>query len=101
MSNTTLAWLNPDKNPILHIAIRRLFYDHFAAGENEREVIKNVSMFKAMGYQGTILGYAREVLVENISQNEEARNKILVKEWFEGNLRTLKMVASGDFLAIK
>lgn len=63
---------------------------------------------KSLGFKGVILGYARESVARMEgadSRWEPASQKALedsaVEEWKQGNLRTLKMIGEGDYLAIK
>jgi len=104
------GWLlNPDHNPILRAFIRKLIYDHFCAGENEQEIKETISTMKNMGFEGVILGYAKEVVVNKSATAEEAAGigstesvaEEAIVDWKLGNLRTLSMLDNGDFLAIK
>lgn len=71
------SWLfNTNQNPMLHWVERKLIYDHFCAGENDVEVRKTIEMTKAMGYEGVILGYARETVVnKNAAAIEAVRSR--------------------------
>ncbi|KAH8601577.1 proline oxidase Put1 [Bisporella sp. PMI_857] len=102
ISNSNSWFLNPDRNPILHAIIRKMFYDHFAAGENETEIRRTMMTMKRMGFEGVILGYGRETLVDhdNCSRASDVMEKC-IKEWKDGTLRTLAMLGKGDFLALK
>lgn len=66
-----------------------------------------------MGYQGVILGYAKEAV---LNADEAANNIIpsaaggqqygpryyeMIEEWRNGTLQTLRMLGPGDFLALK
>lgn len=104
------SWfLNPARNPVVHLLVRKLFYDHFCAGENEEEVKGTIATIKEMGYEGVILGYAKETLVDKNSSAGEASQaggggEVLAKaveEWKVGTLKTLEMLGKGDFLAVK
>jgi len=104
------SWfLNPDRNPVLRAIVKKLFYDHFCAGENEGEIKKTISTIKNMGFEGVILGYAKEVVVDKNATAEEAAAfgstdlaaEKAITEWKLGNLRTLSMLGDGDFLAVK
>lgn len=104
------AWLlNPNKNPVLRVFVRKLIYDHFCAGENEQEIKATISTMKLMGFQGVILGYAKEVVVDKSATAEEAAGlgntgsaaDQAIIDWKLGNLRTLSMLDNGDYLAIK
>jgi hypothetical protein len=102
-------WLfSPDKNPVLHLTVRKLVYDHFCAGENEEEIKITIANFKKMGFEGVILGYAKETLVDKSASAEEAAKsgetgpiEKVVEEWKHGTLRTLGMLGKRDFLAVK
>ncbi|PYH44615.1 putative proline oxidase Put1 [Aspergillus saccharolyticus JOP 1030-1] len=106
--------LRPSSNPAMDYLLRRTIYDHFCAGTNEVEVRQTVHEMKRLGYKGVILGYARESIAHvNQCSHQETRAAVLqeqqqqaqweeaVEEWKEGNLRTLKMLGEGDYLAIK
>lgn len=100
------SWfLNPDRNPILHHVVRRILYDHFCAGENEKEVEKTIREMKTMGFEGVILGYAKETLVHKYSSPESPVGSVsaedIIEIWKRGTLETLAMLGAGDFLAIK
>lgn len=103
------SWIiNPDRNPLLHVTVRKLFYDHFCAGENEKEVKSTITTIKKMGFEGVILGYAKETLVDKSASAEQATKggemgdlAKVVEEWKEGTLKTLSMLGKGDFLAVK
>jgi hypothetical protein len=100
------SWfLNPDRNPVLHHVVRRIFYDHFCAGENEEEVKNTIREMKTMGFEGVILGYAKETLVHKYSNPESAAGSVsaedIIEIWKRGTLETLAMLGAGDFLAIK
>lgn len=64
---------------------------------------------KQLGYTGVILGYGREVVLKqddsnakaDQSESRRAAYENAVQEWKQGNLRTLKMIGSGDYLGVK
>ncbi|KAK2628737.1 hypothetical protein QTJ16_001840 [Diplocarpon rosae] len=90
--------LNPDKNRLVGISIRRIIYDHFVAGDCEENVKRTVMQMKKTGYKGVILGYAKEYAFDaGDAGNEEAD----VQRWKDGYLRTMGMIGPGDFMAIK
>jgi proline dehydrogenase len=88
--------LSPEKNPVLRSFLKRTFYKQFCAGENASEVNQTVNRLKDIGFKGVILGYAREVVLdekqkENLAscgQDEAAeaciRNEII--PWAKGTL---------------
>lgn len=108
LANSKSVLLNPDKNRLVSGIMRILFYNHFCAGSSELEVRKTVSTMKDMGFKGVILGYAKEVIVDPGATREEAAGsgsaKLIegaIDQWREGNLRSLPMIGTGDFLAVK
>ncbi len=106
-SKTALG--NPDRNPILNKLLRWTIYNHFAAGTCPKEVAKTAAEIKQMGYQGIILGYAKEVVLKEplIGVVSTVQDKYLpchydvVRDWKRGTLDTLRMIEPGDFLAVK
>lgn len=106
ISHSQSWFLNPDRNPILHRLVRGGFYDHFCAGENETQVKETMATMKKMGFEGVILGYARETVIDKslgfdgTTGTERATEKI-VDRWKAGTVQTLAMLGSGDFLGIK
>lgn len=68
-----------------------------------------VATIKQMGYQGIILGYAKEVVLKEplIDVKHVVQDKYLpchydvVNDWKKGTLATLRLVGPGDFLAVK
>ncbi|KAJ5515912.1 hypothetical protein N7527_007472 [Penicillium freii] len=107
-SKSTL--LNPDRNLLLNKFLRWTVYNHFCAGVNRKEVSKTVADIKMMGYQGVILGYSKEIVLdpeEMLSTDASGASKYsekcyqMIDEWKEGTLETLRMVGPGDFLAVK
>ena len=107
MSSSRSLLLNPDRNPLLHTLTRKLFYDHFCAGENGAEVKQAVKSMRELGYKGVILGYAKEsvvpqsqVIAASSAKDVEVVDAI-IEDWVAGTLETLEMIGEGDFLAIK
>lgn len=110
VTNSKSAILNPDRNRILNKILRWTVYDHFCAGTNREEVSKTVAAVKKIGYQGVILGYSREIVVdpnERLTHDESGVSTYsdkcyeMVEEWKDGTLETLRMVGPGDILAVK
>ncbi|KGO39295.1 Proline oxidase [Penicillium expansum] len=102
--------LNPDRNLPLNKFLRWTVYNHFCAGVNRKEVSKTVADIKKIGYQGVILGYSKEIVLdqdERLSTDNSGTSQYsdkcyqMIEEWKEGTLETLRMVGPGDFLAVK
>ncbi|KOS40194.1 hypothetical protein ACN38_g8958 [Penicillium nordicum] len=110
LATSKSALLNPDRNLPLNKFLRWTVYNHFCAGVNRKEVSKTVADIKKMGYQGVILGYSKEIVLdqeEMLSTDASGTSKYsekcyqMIDEWKEGTLETLRMVGTGDFLAVK
>ncbi|KAF4624644.1 hypothetical protein G7Y89_g13526 [Cudoniella acicularis] len=111
LAHETSPILSPDANPILRFFLKHTFYRQFCAGENAAEVRKTVHGLKNLGFKGVILGYAREVVLdENQAGNltscgdyemAEACIRKEITPWMKGTLETVEMTAPGDFVALK
>jgi hypothetical protein len=104
------AFLNPDRNPLLNRLVRWTLYNHFCPGTNRAEVVRTVNEIKKMGYQGVILGYSKEVVLDHSETTQQDIQTAkdyppqyyeVIEEWKRGTLETLRMVGPGDFLALK
>lgn len=107
--DTKSAILSPAKNPFMNVFLRKMIYDHFAAGECAIEVKATIVTMRQMGFKGVILGHAKEVVVDPDARTEgldagmDSAGSVdpVVQQWKEGQLETLKMLGPDDFLAIK
>ena len=106
LSTSKVTLLNPDKNFPLNKLLRWTVYNHFCAGTSSKEVSKTVADVKKIGYQGVILGYSKEIVLdhnEKLAVDESGSAKYsdrcyaMVEEWKNGTLETLRMVGPGDF----
>lgn len=100
--------LNPDRNPVLHFLLKRTVYAQFCAGETAAEVNRTIDRLKGMGYKGVILGYAREICMDEKDAkdaskraNEAKSNVHEISKWAQGNSATVNMAQEGDFVALK
>ncbi|KAI6784602.1 proline dehydrogenase-like protein [Emericellopsis cladophorae] len=99
--------LNPDRNRLLHFALKKTLYDQFCAGENAVEVNRTIDGIKGLGFTGVMLCYAREVGLSG----EQARGKVSdetpeliqneIAPWAEGTLETVRLAQPGDFVSMK
>lgn len=110
LSTSKSVLLNPDRNVPLNKLLRWTVYNHFCAGANKKEVSKTVADIKKIGYQGVILGYSKEIVLDHneaTSRDQSGTSQYsdkcyeMVDEWKNGTLETLRMVGPGDFLAVK
>jgi proline dehydrogenase len=105
-SKSTL--LNPDRNPLLNKLLRWTIYNHFCAGSNAEQIARSTALVKRMGYQGVILGYAKEFVLDPAEggvytdgSRYSAGCYKMIEEWKKGTLDTLQNLQPGDFLAVK
>ncbi|KAG9249272.1 proline oxidase-like protein [Calycina marina] len=111
LAHTKSPILSPDSNPLLRKFLKKTFYAQFCAGENEIEVKKTMHGLKAVGFDGVILCFAKEVVLDaeqkaNLAtcvQGEAAERSIReeVTPWAEGTLETVRLTNRGDFVALK
>lgn len=108
MAKSESAILNADRNPFLNRILRWTIYNHFCAGSNKEQVARSLAEVKDIGYQGVILGWAKEVVLNPVDGGVHSDNAKyspacyqMIEEWKEGTLDTLRMLGPGDFLAAK
>ena len=113
LAHSQSPFLSTDTNPLLRYFLKRTFYRQFCAGENALEVKHTVDSLKSIGFKGVILGYAKEVVMDETqtaslsscsdtnSETTEACIRDEIIPWANGTLATVKMTAPGDFVALK
>lgn len=103
LANPKTALTNVERNPVLHWLVKRTIYKQFNAGENKVEVQRSISEIKNLGFRGVLLGYARELLVEEdrMNKHDEVLARHEVDAWLEGTLQGIEMATEGDFVALK
>jgi hypothetical protein len=120
LSGQTSRLLSLEKNPILYALFKKTMYNHFCAGENGKEVGATIKGLKDMGYSGVILTYAREVVMDQSTQEGSGVGVQLIKDgtadvpaqtqdifdadieaWRQGVLETAGLIGENDFLALK
>ncbi|KAL6713901.1 proline dehydrogenase [Lecanora helva] len=110
-AHSSSALFNPDRNFILRWILKKTFYAQFCAGETPKEVQRTVQGLKNMGYQGVILAYGKEIVLDRgekieVSSTTRALEDTLdtkkeVQQWKEGTLKTVEMAKEGDFVGLK
>ncbi|KAH7142880.1 FAD-linked oxidoreductase-like protein [Dactylonectria estremocensis] len=102
------VWFNPDRNPVLNRLLRWTIYNHFCAGTHKEQVARSMAEVKGIGYQGIILGHAKEAILDpNVGEVYSDGSGYapacykMVEEWKQSTLDTLRMLQPGDFLAVK
>ncbi|GAD93366.1 conserved hypothetical protein [Paecilomyces variotii No. 5] len=106
--------LDPDRNPLLKYILSQTVYTQFCAGGTPQEVKESIQNLKRMGYTGVILGYAKEVVMdedeasasgatagraEDVAEKQKNTREIL--DWKDGTMRTVELADDGDFVALK
>ena len=108
VAHSSSAFLNPDRNPLLHYLLKKTFYAQFCAGETNTEVQKTVKGLKGMGYKGVILAYGKEIVLEKGEKVDVSSTQIAdpgadkdVQAWKEGTLNTVQIAEEGDMIGLK
>ncbi|OCT50110.1 carbapenem antibiotics biosynthesis protein carD [Cladophialophora carrionii] len=111
LAHTTLPLFNPDRNPLLHFLLKRTFYAQFCGGETPPEVRRTIADFKNIGFEGVILGHAKEVVLskeeaESLSAQPAAIDQAQVDAgevatWKENTISTIELTQRGDYVALK
>ncbi|KIL87147.1 proline oxidase [Fusarium avenaceum] len=105
------AILNPDRNPILHLLLKKTFYAQFCAGETPAEVRSTMESLKDIGFSGVILTYAKEAVLSegeaNVTAGYESSKETAhditseIEPWTKGTLETIRLAGPGDYVALK
>jgi len=111
LTRTKNPFLNPDRNPVLHFLLKKTFYAQFCAGETPAEARKTIEDLKDTGYEGVILGHAKEVVLskeeaEGLEASEDdgsqtAINTQEINEWKQNLVETIALSQKDDFVALK
>ncbi|KAK4176345.1 FAD-linked oxidoreductase-like protein [Triangularia setosa] len=111
LAHTNNPMLNPDSNPLLRGLLKKTFYAQFCAGEQPTEVTRTIKGLKDAGFEGVILGYAKEVVAPHGQEGAGSVSKIHLKEtkadaeeidsWAQGTLMTVLLASRGDYVALK
>jgi len=101
------SYLNPDSNPVLRYLLKKTFYAQFCGGETRSEIQETVDGLKRIGFSGVILAYAKENVVprgQNLSRCPDLDDPVVkadVESWKQGNLKTIDLTSSGQFVSLK
>lgn len=103
VANSNSPFLNPDLNPILRAFIKPFIYDQFCAGTTKTEIRRTIGDIQQLGFAGVILCYAKEIQLnqDNAVLGAQGQREADIQRWLDGNLETLDMIHSGNWLGIK
>ncbi|EFW17135.1 proline dehydrogenase [Coccidioides posadasii str. Silveira] len=112
IANSKSSILNPDQNFALKYVMANTIYAQFCAGETPAEVRQCVRQIKHLGYSGVILGYAREIVMderEAFAMGQNAGIQIGTAQklqedifaWRDGTIATVDLAGEGSFVAVK
>ncbi|KAH7162065.1 proline oxidase [Dactylonectria estremocensis] len=101
-----------DNNILLKWILKPTFYKQFCAGETGPETQATMKHLKEMGFRGTILTYAKEIVFDhatgsqhglgvNASTSAETQWCESIEAWRVGTLNTVELLGEGDQLAVK
>ena len=103
VANSKSPLLNPDLNPLLRTIIKPLIYDQFCAGTNKPEIRQMNREIETLSFAGIVLCYAKETPLNQKNACSGARDShdTDIQKWLDGNLKTLDMIPSGNWLGTK
>jgi hypothetical protein len=111
LAHTKSPLFNPDRNPILHFLLKKTFYAQFCAGETPPEVRASIVALKDIGFEGVILGHAREVVlskedVKDLDAGKDSADQAAlgaeeIATWKRNTIDTVDLAQAGDFVALK
>ena len=93
--------LNPDRNILLRGILKPLLYSQFCAGITKQDIAETRNSLLSVGYAGIILAYGKESKSSDSHTSDANKEHAELKHWKDGNLETLDMIGSEDFLAVK
>ncbi|KAL2834272.1 FAD-linked oxidoreductase-like protein [Aspergillus cavernicola] len=107
------ALLDVDRNPIIHGILKSTFYKQFCAGETHDEVKGTIKQLNDMGFQGTIMTYAKETVFDHKTNTQHGLGIAVGKDatgttfcphieaWRKGTVETVELLGENDYLAVK
>ncbi|KAL9033467.1 MAG: hypothetical protein Q9180_005930 [Flavoplaca navasiana] len=103
LAHTKLPFLQVEHNRLLHYIIKKTIYAQFCAGETPPEVQRTATQLKETGYRGIVLNYAKELVFDKAAPAKQTRDDEAkdLEDWKQGLLKTVKLVDSGDYAALK
>ncbi|KMU77475.1 proline oxidase PrnD [Coccidioides immitis RMSCC 3703] len=112
IANSKSSILNPDQNFALKYVMANTIYAQFCAGETPAEVRQCVRQIKHLGYSGVILGYAREIVMDEREASAMGQNAGIqigtaqklqedIFAWRDGTIATVDLAGEGSFVAVK
>ncbi|CRG91949.1 pyrroline-5-carboxylate reductase [Talaromyces islandicus] len=95
--------------------MKSVFYKQFCAGETHNEVKSTIRQFKDMGFQGTIMTYAKETVFDHRTREQQglgitkdAEQDVSggtfcphIEAWRKGTVETVELLGKSDYLAVK
>ncbi|KAL8985137.1 MAG: hypothetical protein Q9205_001075 [Flavoplaca limonia] len=103
LAHSKLPFLQVEHNRLLHYIIKKTIYAQFCAGETPPEVQRTATQLKETGYRGIVLNYAKELVFDKAAPAKQTRDDKAkdLEDWKQGLLKTVKLVDSGDYAALK
>lgn len=101
-----------DNNILLKWILKPTFYKQFCAGETGAETQATMKHLKEMGFRGTILTYAKEIVFDHAtgaqhglgvatSEGVDTQWCESIEAWRAGTVNTVELLGEGDQLAVK
>lgn len=103
VAHSQYTFFQLERNPLLRLLVKKLFYAHFCAGETPPEVQRTITGLKNIGFTGVILSYAKEIVVNKETTLETGKHTEFedVDTWKKGMLETVKLAQNNGYAALK
>ncbi|KAI4284925.1 MAG: hypothetical protein L6R38_001068 [Xanthoria sp. 2 TBL-2021] len=103
LAHSKSPFLQVEHNRLLHYIVKKTIYAQFCAGETPSEVKRTATELRKTGYQGIVLNYAKELVLDKGAPIEQKRRDEAkdIEDWKHGLLKTVKLVVHGDCAALK
>ena len=111
LADSTSPFFSLERNTWLRWIINRTIYAQFCAGATSSEIGQTVDKLKQIGFEGVILSYARETVMDHDEASGLQRhvNKAKptsaemkqIEQWKHGTLDTVRLAGEDDFVAVK
>ncbi|KAL8731959.1 MAG: hypothetical protein Q9166_003091 [cf. Caloplaca sp. 2 TL-2023] len=103
LAHSKYPFLQVEHNRFLHYVLKKTIYAQFCAGETPSEVRRTAAELRNIGYQGVVLNYAKEIVVDKGESIDHPRSDEAedVATWKQATLKTMKLINHGDYAALK
>ncbi|KAI5286660.1 proline dehydrogenase [Ascosphaera aggregata] len=111
VTKTKYVIFDAERNPVIRGVMGATVYNQFCAGRTLEEIDHTIQGLKDKGFAGVILGFAREVVLDEDKAKDT--NKVVIKEgetpreiseitaWKDSQLKTINLAGHGNIVHMK